>query len=501
MIELFFKRWNIHRCTRIFDFFTRNFFDVHFIKERSIFIKMRDYFRCWFIDDCYDVAILKKTLKNVFESHQKLFDTNKFEISSSKIIVIATTISNVSIFVFSNYNEKKTRKKKCDKIVSQKLWWMLMILKLQTRTIRKHERRIFRLKSVNIFLFYQKCSLTESEIESSQLRLCKSIYIIFSMSCRANENRLFQFVKINDIESFQNDKLKHNNSIDFVLWKSRKIWLHSSNLDVILFLKIDFDEKTKSLKISHFRHVFNDEFISRLCCSFMSSLNEKRVWKNFKNRLNENAKIDYFRFNIAIRKKEIQIDNVNHMKMFKNYVQLQSHDRDDRINIAFALLTTNFYFELNSISVLKTKHYICQKLIRCRNDCKVVIDFIIELHDLCIEICIDTSILKRLNHKNICNVCHLFQKRVIFHVRHFENIVIVNIKYSVTTHRKINEFSHNMLWFIKQQKFDASFDKRDHDSSKRLICQFCAIKFEQKFERKKKMNQFDRFRKRMRLQL
>lgn len=162
------------------------------------------------------------------------------------------------------------------------------------------------------------------------------------------------------------------------------------------------------------------------------------------------------------------------MKILKNYVQLQSRDRDDRVNIAFVLLTTSFYFELNFLSVLKAKHYTCQEFIRCRNDCKIVIDFIIELHDLCIEICIAISILKKLNHNDICNVCHLYRKRVIFHVRHFEDNVIVNIKYNVIARRKINEFSHHMLWFIKQQEFDVSFDKRDHDSSKQLICQLCA---------------------------
>lgn len=272
---------------------------------------MRDYFRCWLIDDCYNVAILEKTLKDVFEFQQRMFDTNEFEISSSKMIVIAITISNVSTFVFSNYNDEEIKKKKCDKIASQRFWWKLMILKLQTRTIKEQKRRVFREKSVNICFFYRECSLTESEIESFQLRLCKFIYINFSMSCHVNQSRLFQFAKINDIESFQDDELKHNNSIDFALWESRKIWLHSSNFDVILFLRIDFDEKTQSFKTFHFRHVFNDEFISRLCRSFMSSLNETRVWRNFKNRLNENAKIDYFRFNIAIREEENQIDNVN----------------------------------------------------------------------------------------------------------------------------------------------------------------------------------------------
>ena len=74
------------------------------------------------------------------------------------------------------------------------------------------------------------------------------------------------------------------------------------------------------------------------------------------------------------------------MKMFKNYVQLQFHDRNDKIKIAIALLTIYFYFELKFISILKTKYYVCQKFIRCRNNDKIDIDFLIELHNSRIEI-------------------------------------------------------------------------------------------------------------------
>jgi len=63
-------------------------------------------------------------------------------------------------------------------------------------------------------------------------------------------------------------------------------------------------------KASHFRHVFNDDFIPRLCRSFMFSLDDERVWRELRNRLNDNAKIDYFRFNISINEDEIRIDDI-----------------------------------------------------------------------------------------------------------------------------------------------------------------------------------------------
>ena len=339
--------------------------------------------------------------------------------------------------------------------------------------------------------------LTETEVESSSLRQCN---ICISIRCCAmlTQSRLFQPTKINDIESFQNGELKHNNSIDLALWKCRKIWSHSANSNVILSLETDSNEKTKSSKTPHFRHVFNDDFISRLCRSFMSSLDDERVWRDFQNRLNENVRADYFRFNIIIHEEETRIDDVKQMKMLKSCVELQSHDRDDRIKMTSALLATSFYFELNSLSILEAGTYTCLEHIRCRNDSKAVINFMIDLYDPRIEFCTDTSTLEMLNHDDVCNACHLYRKRVMIFVRHLKDVVIINIKYDVSARRKISGFPHNMLWFIQQQELDASFDKRDHDVSNQLKCQLCTPRSRRTSERKRKINQIDDPRKRLR---
>ena len=163
-----------------------------------------------------------------------------------------------------------------------------------------------------------------------------------------------------------------------------------------------------------------------------------------KNRLNKNAKANYFRFNILIREKKTQIDNMKQIKNFRKYVYLQSNDQNNRLITIFALLTTSFFFELKTLLVLKIKHYICQKFIRCRNDSKSVFDFFTRFHDTRLEICIDALILRFLNYKNICNIYNLFRKRVFVFVRYLKNIIIINIKY-ISTRRKINEFSHNIL--------------------------------------------------------
>lgn len=74
--------------------------------------RMRDYFRCRLNNDCYNMTSLKKTFKNVFKSHQKIFDVYKNEMSNVKMIITTTTISNVLIYIFSNYNENENKRKR-----------------------------------------------------------------------------------------------------------------------------------------------------------------------------------------------------------------------------------------------------------------------------------------------------------------------------------------------------------------------------------------------------
>ena len=49
-----------------------------------------------------------------------MFDAHKNDVSNAKIIVTTTTISNVSIYIFSNYNENEIKKMNAIYLISQK---------------------------------------------------------------------------------------------------------------------------------------------------------------------------------------------------------------------------------------------------------------------------------------------------------------------------------------------------------------------------------------------
>jgi hypothetical protein len=66
-------------------------------------------------DGYYDATELEAFLKQSFGSQKRLFDTPKFSFSGVKIGITATTISNATPVIFSNYNGEGSRNASCGK--------------------------------------------------------------------------------------------------------------------------------------------------------------------------------------------------------------------------------------------------------------------------------------------------------------------------------------------------------------------------------------------------
>jgi len=292
--------------------------------------------------------------------------------------------------------------------------------------------------------------------------------------------------------------LKHNNPVDLALWESRKLWCSSTTPDVVLSLGTGSEEDAKSPKAPHFRHVFNDGFIPRLCRSFMSSLDGERVWRELRNRLDDNAKADYFRFNIPISEDEARIDGIEQMEELRRYVQLQPSGHDARVKTAVALLTASFFFELEAVPLLESGHYECRGSVRCRNDGQTVIAALFRLLGLHLELSTDTATLGKVSQDDICKACRLYRRKVIVRVRHLEDIVSLYIKYGATERRKISGFPHSMSWFIQQQQLASEFGRENHDSPSRLQCSVCASQRRPDPTRKRKPDRAIVPRKRLR---
>ena len=113
MIGLFLKCWDVATCIRTFDLLVRDFFGLHLTKGRGLITRLRNYFRCWLSDGCYDVNALERSLKDVFGEDRRMFDAPESGVSGCKVAVTATTISDAYTYVFSNYNGNGIRDRAC----------------------------------------------------------------------------------------------------------------------------------------------------------------------------------------------------------------------------------------------------------------------------------------------------------------------------------------------------------------------------------------------------
>lgn len=146
------------------------------------------------------------------------------------------------------------------------------------------------------------------------------------------------------------------------------------------------------------------------------------------NRLNNNIKIDYFRFNIYIFTEKTFIDDTNQMKNLKKCVQLFFNDLKNRINATSVLLIVSFYFELQAISYFENENYACHHTIQCRNNIDEILKFFEIYHDNQSQFFINANFFELLSCFDICAICHIYNKTISFHVNQLKNTITIKLK-------------------------------------------------------------------------
>jgi len=98
----FAKYWGTRRCLEFFHYFAKRIFP----SDRtggSVFSKLRRFFASYLADGQYDATFLESTLQETFGGGP-LFDCVHLRSSGMKLAVTATTISDATLCLFTNYN-------------------------------------------------------------------------------------------------------------------------------------------------------------------------------------------------------------------------------------------------------------------------------------------------------------------------------------------------------------------------------------------------------------
>ncbi len=266
----------------------------------------------------------------------------------------------------------------------------------------------------------------------------------------------------------------HNNSVRIAL--SERLRNDSSLLtpDIVVFLDTDAQKISASLRTTDFRHVILDGYVPRLWRSYMSSFNGQKIWDELMNFVNERKREDYIRLNSVLLSDESAIDNTDRMDELRESVHV-SQMYQDCAKTLYALLIFAFYFELASVSErLREGQYHCRDTIRCRLSGNSVVKLLARCDIFNLEFITDVETLKHYgDNLDLCLLCHQYQKKVDFLVRHSTELVIIYVKSVTQGRRKISAFSQAMQWFENQQKLDVSFGTAFHRNLLNRSCKSC----------------------------
>ena len=103
-LDLCHRRSSVEQCVQRFSSLAHRVFPPRQSPTISPCAWLREALYWWFADSRYDGFALEDTLKEVFGTNRRLFDVKVPNISNVKLGITATTTTDASLCVFTNYN-------------------------------------------------------------------------------------------------------------------------------------------------------------------------------------------------------------------------------------------------------------------------------------------------------------------------------------------------------------------------------------------------------------
>ncbi|KAH8799403.1 hypothetical protein F5884DRAFT_869331 [Xylogone sp. PMI_703] len=412
-IGLFGKHWSPKKCLAFFRKFARNIFPSKVRSRHSIWAIIQRIFVFYLEDGKYDVTVLEDSLKEAL-GLGSLFGPVGSRTSGMRFAVTATTISDASLCLISNYNGEGQYRKG---------------------------------------LRYKHLRATKAS---------EDMLLWEAARCTTAAPSYFKPKLIRSFGPLQDGALKNNNPVRPGLSEVRRIW-DNCDCDVVLSIGTGFEQKLMSPVASNVRNLLQDGAMARFYRAAMQSLslNGQISWEDHWSGLEEEAKAQQFRLNLPLVGKEPDIDDVDKMQYLYDQIRYHLGDID---GIARAFKAVTFFFELDGPLILDGGRYCCRGSILSRSpDSRDLIQVLLNTFPYAQFLHHDVS-LGFLSSNDICKLCGRFWKAVVFHVRHPSDRVTIQLAFNRLFHRSISLFPNSMELFAERQRLNAKFGRPDHNS-------------------------------------
>jgi hypothetical protein len=267
----------------------------------------------------------------------------------------------------------------------------------------------------------------------------------------------------------------HNNPIRLAFSEARNLWYNSANPDIILSLGTGSKTTDFSPKLSKYRNVVLDGFLSRVTRSWISSFDGEQTWREFWSTLSEAQRKKTFRLNSSFPAAQPAMDNPSSMEHLSSWVKRQPKAPQQRETVIISLLCASFFFQLDGVPQFRLGMYHCTGTIRCRAVVQPVIRCLLRLCPDIVEIYKDkVNLGLRLSEDDICSTCHRYVRHIRFYVRQLNEEMALSFRVK-TGMKELSSFPNNINWFIEKQGLDCIFGSPNHDMPLKPSCDLCEI--------------------------
>ena len=206
--------------------------------------------------------------------------------------------------------------------------------------------------------------------------------------------------------------------------------------NLVVSLGTGTQKASPSPRTTDFRYMILDGYVPRLWRSFISSFNGQKIWDKLINSVNERNLEDYIQLNSFLPSDEPVINNTNRMGEMRESVHVPQIFRNCKKTL-YALLVSAFYFELASAPErVREGQYRCHGTIRCRLPGMSIVKLLTRFNVSNLVFATDVETLGYCGGRiDLCVLCHRYQKKVDFLVRHPTELVTLYCE-SVTQGRR-----------------------------------------------------------------
>lgn len=261
---------------------------------------------------------------------------------------------------------------------------------------------------------------------------------------------------------FQDGALRFNNPLEVGCCESRYIWPEAST-DVLVSLGTGTTEVEqckpafKATQMPRALHLLCHGFIPRTFKGVQSAFDGERTWISYKNRLTSSKSQD-FRLNIDLEEAPA-IDDLDCLERLKKNVHTQPGGAIQRLEVAVALLSASFFFELEAVPKIDSTsgRFRCDGTIYCRNTGAAVVESLQRLCGESLSFSSDDGSLAGFGIDAICDQCFRFSKRVSFLIDDLSQPSSLYLTSPLYPQQRISGFPQSMNWFIAQQGLHLEF--------------------------------------------